>query len=450
MFEKVITLFFIVLYEMSISKEQKKNQIIEEIEENGPGHLSELSKRTGLSKSTVHRLRDELDDEGRIQRRLDTEGEKQRILIDVSEKEASPVSRTIRHLKSSAPFSNLDEKKGKEIITEEVKETILKVTNLNWSSSSQEIYSKLIEAERGKEDRKTKQAARKAFAEPELNEYTLLKALARYNSEVKEVPHSKDCEFHVLGPGRFINEYLPAWTEVNLTPDEYEAWILENMFPATKVIRDRELLEEFDKLLLWIRPLVQMKGMRDDLEKRPQYWNEVIPSKENLASKVFEKEEKEYYWILEPLWESKIENELETLSEDREGNFGKVLGGYIRAAQEGKYPEDEKKIFIYEKKGLTPPRDLKKEFEKKRKKMTPQKAWEETNYRERYERDIERQWLEISSILDSIISGEKVRLIGKREKPPDPRFVLMDHQNEYKYDFSDEVFPDLEKMKEKP
>ncbi len=93
--------------------------------------------------------------------------------------------------------------------------------------------------------------------------------------------------------------------------------------------------------------------MKKYFEDKGDSWNEISPTKENLPAKVFEKEQREYYWVLEPFWKKKVE-ELPTLPQPGEENFGEIRGGYYKKVDE--YPEDEKKIFILEKRELTPPK----------------------------------------------------------------------------------------------
>jgi hypothetical protein len=269
-----------------------------------PGTFEELVKKTSLARTTLSEGLAELETAGRLECKTEPpkkrgRGQRHRIVYQLVKSELAPVAKALRHL---GKIGEIDTELGRKLLTKPVVKAMIDISNLYYGSDAQgkncQIRSELDLDPGGR-------------AKPEFNELTLLKALARYNIENCMVPHSPNGSFKWgflpgLMPLCPFPCNLPHYLDVKMTPDEYDKWLKSNVLPGIKFLINKNFLKKFDKLMVWIRPLIEVGGMRTDPINRPCLWNEVVPSKKNLAAIVVSANEKDYLdFVLWPLWEAK-------------------------------------------------------------------------------------------------------------------------------------------------
>ncbi len=297
-----------------ISQVNKKgigHKIIDALRAYGPMSFAELTEKTGIPKSSLSMALKEMEDLKEINRdsvpREDKKGRQRhnKILIKLSPTLADPAYSTLDSLANVSPLVHLDIEAGKKILTDDVVQSAIEISNLRWSIKSNRITSKID----------------LRIADPELTELTLLKALARYMAENRELcrsPHdSLDIPFRPLEHSLIVPfpdyselkmskvdlakyakslKYLPSPTpktfmehhgvHVSQIHNRYDEWLKSNIYPVLKFLMDKNLIKAFDDLMIWIDPL--------------------IDHRKNLAANFFWEEISQYsVYVLWPLWKVK-------------------------------------------------------------------------------------------------------------------------------------------------
>lgn len=318
-----------------------------------PGTFTELLEHIGLSTSTLAKYLEKLEDEGSIVREYTrTTGRRRKngkprreILIKLSEKELPSVKNMLRRLADVTSVSRLNIEKGEELLEPDVIDALLMISSLSWQAKLREpdkaalkkfeeefgttlvagpvflpeehvwrtrkdyiecLRYEAIEKRGGYE--KIPVDEKEIFeAPPSLNERDLLRGYARYSFERYEVPWGVEppvtdflLRYGVIGsekwgcPFSTFEEFAKFYEKEVKNPE---------MFPATGIARKKGVLQKLDKLLIWIRPLLEpwdmIKLRKKGLIKR---YRPIFPVANNLAATVFARELADYANQLIKVW----------------------------------------------------------------------------------------------------------------------------------------------------
>ncbi len=319
---------------------------IEEALEKGPKTFEDLVIETGLARTSLSECLSKMEEEGKIIRKVAPPlergpGKRYRILIELVDN--TPVGRTLRHLSNISSLIQLDVEKGKEILTNDVIDTILVISSLEIRRSKK---GKLLDCphsqsfacyrewmEETKEMRETLEGGLKTqyqLFEYSLNEAELIRGLARFNWELLRTELETLFTYLVseipLHPGT-----REAWTYALKKPEELEEFFKDKrddpeIFPALNVARNYNTTRQLEELLEWIRPVVEgpeISRVREVYQKDRKKFYEIygmpyskISSFEikaiaccgtNLVATLFKQEERSYEeHVLIPLWVPKM------------------------------------------------------------------------------------------------------------------------------------------------
>lgn len=262
-------------------------KIISELEKSS-GTFSEILERTKLSRSTLSTALRELDAGGYIERKVELtekEGRKKsfRVVIQLKEKKCTPVESTLRHLENLTTHE-LDLEKTRELLTDDVIETVLVISSLNikfidtpktpscFHSSALTCYKDLTE-----ESKKFLLKHHPWALKFELDEWLLLKALARFYTELGCIKY----------PEQFGSKTTTLLKCEKNNP---------SVFPAIAEAKRFKTVNQMKKLLELIRPNWEAEVV-GGIEKM------VL----NLGSFYFMLHEEGLYFqnVLRPLWNMK-------------------------------------------------------------------------------------------------------------------------------------------------
>ncbi len=254
---------------------KKRLRFIIEALEDAPGTFEELCRRVPLARTTISDGLNELESQGRIERKVEPpkergRGKRHRAIISLSGKELDPVMRALRHLEKVTAAPLIDIERGKEILPDEVIDAIFVVPTL---------YPKTTEAPNTPkcphpaswgchwesevvEMKLAKYCDESIKVEFELECY-LLKALARYDYE----RYRAGCVEYVGNASDLLKIGFQEWLKRGAKIVMKEISNPE-AFPVLGVVRKYGVTEKFDALLKWISPLVNLRS-EDTFMKKP-------------------------------------------------------------------------------------------------------------------------------------------------------------------------------------
>lgn len=261
-------------------------RVVLEVLEYGDFRFTDIKKMSGISKPALSRALKSLEEKGSIERYY----EEGKILIRLSGVEATPVGKTLRHLKRMSNLDLLDLRSGRELFTKDIVEGL------------KELAQYELTTEHGAEIR-------------ELDETVLLKALSRYYTERYLIPqlfrdpdlfierhpdlarHLDDLIF--IEGGKIDLEDLKDFYEKNKETRE--------ILPALSIARKKHIGHGLEKIVNWIHPLLDPFQV---LEKEGEEGTAglVIRFTPNPAGSLFWSHIKSYLVALFAKWYSKIKD----------------------------------------------------------------------------------------------------------------------------------------------
>lgn len=278
-----------------------EEEIIEALNEGEDTH-SGLSERVDVTEGTVSKAVKKLEEKGEVEKYY-KEGS---VYIRLSEEMTNPIERTLRNLNKTTVRSFLDFEKGRELLTEEVIETIIDIYSLAWYEPASTWNLKIDEK------------AEDLYEIPGINVYKLLKGLARYFLEAKTLDwKTQDIPRHItfLEP-RFLRVCVKHVKKGNEREKEFHNQVdlikkisqkeKDNpvLFPVVNRCRERNVKDRFEGLLSWLKPLFcsQMElGNEKSVESEPsrgekeeRSLRDMYIDADNLAASVFRGEARTY------------------------------------------------------------------------------------------------------------------------------------------------------------
>ncbi len=238
---------------------ERLGKIIETLEE-APGTFEEICKRVKLARTTLSEGLTELENQARIERTVEPpkergRGKKHRAVISLSGKEMDPVIRALRHLEKVTTVPLIDIERGKELLTDDVVNAILVISTL-YPEKGETPNTPECPHPASWKCHKDEEVGLKEVGivfKLELDEYHLLKALARYDRE----RFRAGCVEHTGDASDLLKIGLQEWLEREAEVVMKKVSNPET-FPMLSVVRKRGVVEKFDALLEWISPLVDL------------------------------------------------------------------------------------------------------------------------------------------------------------------------------------------------
>jgi hypothetical protein len=216
-------------------------------------------------------------------------------IYELTPEALDPVRKTLRNLATISPVVELDVKKGKELLTPDVVDALLKIAILSQSFSNrwETLEDRIKEQQKIEAELRATHGSQvmelELTAPSELNEYLLLKALARYDVELKFFSEIERDPlrwainvqlFWRLGP-----RFSPAFVDPNEFVKFYKANVDDpRMFPITALIKkvDKNVSGKLDELLEWIRPLIEsqdvfFRNSKGSSKTSRPFWTDFLP-----------------------------------------------------------------------------------------------------------------------------------------------------------------------------
>jgi DNA-binding MarR family transcriptional regulator len=262
--------------------------------EKGPGTFEELRERVPLARSTLSKGLAELEEQGSIGRRIEPpkergRGKRHRIIIYLND---TPVKKMLRHLENITEIARLDVGEGEKLLTEDILNAGFTMGTLTTDSKPKSHYQ------------------RRKETMPLLDEYFLLRFLARFNSDLYFIEGLKTgADLLDLTPEPYPPEFLSHKKELTELLKHAATVVDPKVFPAFAEAKRTGTLEGFYKFLDWIIPLLEEEFLLKEMKalKGSSKPKSVFAAPWNLAAVVFLNEERNYREsVLFPLWTKKL------------------------------------------------------------------------------------------------------------------------------------------------
>jgi DNA-binding transcriptional ArsR family regulator len=298
-----------------------ERKIIMELEK-GSSTFTGLKKQTGIAYSTLSEHLKELEKNGMIER----EYKKGKILIRLPYAALTPIERTLRHLESTVPSpQKLDIELGRKLLTDEVVNAILEISTLSsrkfglTPQTPECHHPTIVQCYKEREGIIKGVFAHLGapFKKLEIDEYHLLRALARFYVELCLVNAFKRVEFDRLSylltidfppPEKLTVKDLEAYNQKEQIIQLLKRRKDSEVLPALEIARLTGTIKQFERLLAWIRPLTEFPDPSLHELINFVWMNDIqigFPSW-NLAGEVFRLEISNYFEnTLVPSWHEK-------------------------------------------------------------------------------------------------------------------------------------------------